>query len=166
MASGFHFEFASGWSKVKDNSTFTKSLLVQHATLLGIMDSKAINEPTNSGLRWFQMGPLFSVIGSNIINQANISEMYMKAMLQAAMDENVQYLETKASAYNKLYVLDANQTFAPRNGSDNEDGELEIKMVNNIVQQFRKDNPSFIGYKRIINSYRWKSTSKVGLIRC
>jgi hypothetical protein len=87
-------------------------------------------------------------------------------MLQAAMDENVQYLETKASAYNKLYVLDANQTFAPRNGSDNEDGELEIKMVNNIVQQFRKDNPSFIGYKRIINSYRWKSTSKVGLIRC
>jgi hypothetical protein len=130
------------------------------------MDSKAINEPTNSGLRWFQMGPLFSVIGSNIINQANISEMYMKAMLQAAMDENVQYLETKASAYNKLYVLDANQTFAPRNGSDNEDGELEIKMVNNIVQQFRKDNPSFIGYKRIINSYRWKSTSKVGLIRC
>jgi hypothetical protein len=130
------------------------------------MDSKAINESTNSGLRWFQMGPLFSVIGSNIINQANISEMYMKAMLQAAMDENVQYLETKASAYNKLYVLDANQTFAPRNGSDNEDGELEIKMVNNIVQQFRKDNPSFIGYKRIINSYRWKSTSKVGLIRC
>jgi hypothetical protein len=166
MASGFLFEFASGWSKVKGNSTFTKSLLVQHATLLGIMDSKAINEPTNSGLRWFQMGPLFSVIGSNIINQANISEMYMKAMLQAAMDENVQYLETKASAYNKLYVLDANQTFAPRNGSDNEDGELEIKMVNNIVQQFRKDNPSFIGYKRIINSYRWKSTSKVGLIRC
>jgi hypothetical protein len=166
MASGFLFESASGWSKVKGNSTFTKSLLVQHATLLGIMDSKAINEPTNSGLRWFQMGPLFSVIGSNIINQANISEMYMKAMLQAAMDENVQYLETKASAYNKLYVLDANQTFAPRNGSDNEDGELEIKMVNNIVQQFRKDNPSFIGYKRIINSYRWKSTSKVELIRC
>jgi adenosine deaminase CECR1 len=59
--------------------------------------------------------------------------------------------------------LDANQTFVPRNGSDNEEGELEIKMVNNIVQQFRKDNPSFIGYKRIINSYRWKSTSKVGL---
>jgi hypothetical protein len=55
------------------------------------MDDKAINEPTNSGLRWFQMGPLFSVIGSHIINQANISKMYMKAMLQAAMDENVQY---------------------------------------------------------------------------
>jgi hypothetical protein len=73
------------------------------------------------------MGPLFSVIGSHIINQANISKMYMKAMLQAAMDENVQYLETKTSVYNKLYVLDAHQTFAPRHGKrhiDNEDGEL------------------------------------------
>jgi hypothetical protein len=43
--------------------------------------------------------------------------------------------------------LDAHQTFTTRHGKrhiDNEDGELEIKMVNNIVQQFRKDNPSFI----------------------
>jgi hypothetical protein len=59
----------------------------------------------------------------------------MKAMLQAAMDENVQYLETKTSAYNKLYVLDAHQTFTTRNGKrhiDNEDGELGIKMLSYI----------------------------------
>jgi hypothetical protein len=76
------------------------------------MDSKAINEPTNSGLRWFQMGPLFSVIGSHIINQANISKMYMKAMLQAAMDENVQYLETKALLIiNFMYWMQIKHSF-------------------------------------------------------
>ena len=67
--------------------------------------------------------------------------MYMKAMLQAAMDENVQYLETKTSAYNKLYVLDAHQTFTTRNGKrhiDNEDGELEKKWLTILFNSFVK----------------------------
>ncbi|CAC5402467.1 CECR1 [Mytilus coruscus] len=155
----------TGWVKVRDNSTYTKDILVQHSTFLGIIDDKAINDPTDSGLRWKEIGPLFSVIGSHIINNANFTKLYVDAMLQAAIDENVQYLEAKSSAYNKLYVLDRDKKYASRNGKhfiDNNDGELELQMVEEVVQQFKGSHPNFIGYKRIINSYRGGIINNVG----
>lgn len=155
----------AGWAKVKENSTYTKDILVQHSTFLGIIDDKAINDPTDSGLRWKEIGPLFSVIGSHIINNANFTKLYMDAVLQAAIDENVQYLEAKSSAYNKLYVLDRDTKYASKNGKhfiDNDYGELELKMVEEVIKKFKGSHPNFIGYKRIVNSYRGGKINYVG----
>ncbi|CAC5403947.1 CECR1 [Mytilus coruscus] len=148
-----------GWNKVKDNPSYSKDILVKHATLLGVIDMKATNNPTNSDLRWEEMNPLFGVLGSNIINHANFSKIYMNALLQQAMDENVQYLETKSSSSNKLYVLDPARSYLVKNGKrfiDNDLGELELQFTNEVVQKFKQNNPNFVGYKRIINSYRGK----------
>ncbi|CAC5390083.1 CECR1 [Mytilus coruscus] len=75
------------------------------------------------------------------------------------MDENVQYLETKSSSSNKLYVLDPDRSYLVKNGKrfiDNDLGELELQFTNEVVQKFKQNNPNFVGYKRIINSYRGK----------
>ena len=147
-----------GWIRVSDNSTyFTKSRIVDNAVFIKQMNDTLLNNPTNAGLRWHVMGPLFGRMGSSLINQANVTKRHMEAMLQAAMDENVQYLETKSSAYNKLYVLDSHPMYATKNGKhfiDNDDGEEELLMMSQVVKDFIKKNPDFIGYKRIINSSR------------
>lgn len=153
----FFLNRPQGWNKVKDNPSYSKDILVKHATLLGVIDMKATNDPTNSDLRWEEMNPLFEVLGSNIINHANFSKVYTNALLQQAMDENVQYLETKSSSSNKLYVLDPDRSYLGKYGKrfiDNDLGELELQFTSEVVQKFKQNNPNFIGYKRIINSYR------------
>ncbi|XP_062566443.1 adenosine deaminase 2-like [Saccostrea cucullata] len=153
----FYLNPPSGWMKVKDNVKYTKDSMVKHSTFLGIINDASINLPTDSSLRWKQISPLFSTIGSHIVNQVNMSRLHMEAMLQAAMDENVQYLETKVSAYNKLYFLDSDPAYESKHGKhyvDNDYGEEELHIAEEVLNQFRQKNPSFIGYKRIVNSYR------------
>ena len=153
----FYLNPPNGWLKVKDHPEYTKETIVKHSTFLGIITDATLNSPTISNSRWKEMDPLFGSIGSGIVNQVNMSRLHMEAMFQSAMDENVQYLETKVSSYNKLYYLDSDPAYIKSNGKhyiDNDLGEKELHIVQEILTQFKDKNPSFIGYKRIVNSYR------------
>lgn len=162
----FYLNPPSGWVKVKDNQNYTKDIIVKHSTFLGVITDTAINSPTLSELRWKQMGSLFGAMGSSVVNQINMSRLYMEAMLQAAVDENVQYLEAKSSSYNKLYVLDPDSAYAKTHGKhyvDNDMGEEELHIMEEVLNEFRQKNPSFIGYKRIVNSNRRVSSTTLKL---
>lgn len=150
-----------GWLNVKVNEGYyTKERLLQNITMLNIMDETALNTPTDSKLRWQVISPLFGLAGSSLINLENITRVYMREMLQAALDENVQYLETKVSAYKKIYRLETDPLYSSYHGKhyiDDEDGGMELQIISKEVQNFHKENPNFIGYKRIINSWRGES---------
>lgn len=150
-----------GWRNVKANEAYyTKERLLQNLTMLNIMDDTSLDTPTDSSLRWKVISPLFGFAGSKLINQANITGIHMREMLQAALDENVQYLETKVSSYKKTYILDTDPLYSSHNGKHyigDDDGKLELNITANEIENFQKENPNFIGYKRIINSYRGES---------
>nr|XP_011449339.2 adenosine deaminase AGSA isoform X1 [Crassostrea gigas]XP_034314737.1 adenosine deaminase AGSA isoform X2 [Crassostrea gigas] len=160
----FYLNPPTGWVKVKDNPKYTKDVIIEHSTFLGVVDDAALNAPTISSLRWKTLDPLFSTIGSAIVNQINISRFHMEAMFQSAIDENVQYFETKTSASNKLYFLDSDPNYTSAHGKhyvDNDLGEKELHIVEDVLNQFQQKNPSFIGYKRIVNSYRRTSQTSL-----
>ncbi|KAK3592680.1 hypothetical protein CHS0354_037817 [Potamilus streckersoni] len=155
-----------GWSKVKESFTddSPKNFLLPHLLFTSVMDDKAIHNPTDSSIRWQQMTPLFDRAGASLVDHANITSKHMEAMLKGALDENVQYLETKTSAGRKLYVLDPSQT--ETNGKrfiDDDNGEMELKAVDSVVKDFIIKHPEFIGYKRVIYSYR--GASKVNITK-
>ena len=61
----------------------------------------------------------------------------MKVMLQ----ENVQYLKSRTSAYNKMYVIDPDPSYANRNGKhfiDNDEEEKELLLVSEVVENIVK----------------------------
>ena len=65
----------------------------------------------------------------------------MEAMLQAAVEENVQYLETKGSSYRKLYLLDPRPDYSSHGGKryiDNDDGEIELQLVDQVLRNSRE----------------------------
>ncbi|KAK3592683.1 hypothetical protein CHS0354_037820 [Potamilus streckersoni] len=108
------------------------------------------------------MSPLFNLAGSSLVDHANITIKHMEAMLKAALDENVQYLETKSSTYRKLYVLDPTQTETHgKRFIDNENGEMELESVDSVVKDFIMKHPEFIGYKRVISGSRGASKQNI-----
>ncbi|KAK3606695.1 hypothetical protein CHS0354_004672 [Potamilus streckersoni] len=153
-----------GWLNVKNYSKDDSpiGLLLPHLLFTTVMDDKAKGNPTDSAIRWQELTPLFDRLGSNIINHANITRKHMEAMLKSALDENVQYLETKSSVSRKLYVLDATQTETyGKRYTDNNSGEMELEAVDSVVKDFIMKHPEFIGYKRVISSNRGASKDRI-----
>ena len=77
-------------------------------------------------------------------------------MLSTSLEEGVQYLENRIDMDGALYVLDSNPKYASTNGKrlfDN-NSETELNLTISVIQDFIKDNPEFIGMKRIIYSVR------------
>ncbi|XP_013401030.1 adenosine deaminase 2 [Lingula anatina] len=153
-----------GWEKVKGNPKYTKEKLLPHMHLLGSMTEYAKENPTNSGQRWKETDPMFSRLGSEVIANANIKEKYLKGILEAAVEENVQYLETRTSLSGRLYVLDSDPKYTSNHGKryiDTSDGELEIQQSIQTIDAFVKKNPHFIGLRKIANSFRRKTMQEM-----
>ncbi|KAL5012098.1 hypothetical protein ScPMuIL_010649 [Solemya velum] len=154
----------NGYAKVKGNSSYTREKLLQRFSFLQTMDSEAKQNPTDTELRWKEMGPLFGRLGSGAFSNAKLVPKYMEALMTAAMKENVQYLETRASAGNRLYVLDPDPRYEATNGKryiDTDDGDIEIEMIRDHVLNFTRRHPTFIGYRRIVSTSRTRDKSYV-----
>ncbi|KAK3577097.1 hypothetical protein CHS0354_037127 [Potamilus streckersoni] len=151
-----------GWIKLLDigNVSEAKQYILPRLIFIKVMNDQARENPTDNTIRWRLLDPLFRRAGSSLVNHVNISTKYMEAMLRAALDENVQYLETRSSAGNKLYVLDPSQTNEKRL-LDNDSGDMELQAVNSVVENFIRKHPQFIGYKRVINSFRRYSKERI-----
>jgi adenosine deaminase CECR1 len=146
----------TGWFKVQGNPLFTKERLLRKLTLLNILTDEAKENPTNTELRWELTDPLFTRTGF-LIQNININAKHMEALLNAAVAENVQYLETRTLALD-LYALDPDPQYASTNGkryisagvNRNSETEEHIRVVNNFTQS----HPEFVGCRRILNSIR------------
>lgn len=85
-------------------------------------------------------------------------------MLDFAMAENIQYLETKRSVSARLYELDPDPKYMATNGKryiDQTEGEYEIQQNIKFVNAYKKQNPEFIGLAQVANSYRRSSKSDI-----
>lgn len=146
-----------GYAKVKGNSNYTKDKLLQHLSFLQTMDSEAKLHPTDTELRWKEMEPLFGRLGSRVIRNFKLMNKYMEALMDAALEENVQYLETRTSAGNMMYVLDPDPRYSANNGKkyiDTADGDNEIGLLRDNVNNFIRNHTAFIGYRRIVSTVR------------
>ena len=145
-----------GWVKVS-HSGLTKEHILQHQTLIGVMDEEALANPTDSSVRWRQMDPIFDRT-YGVIHNIKIREEYLRALYRTSLSEGVQYLETrKPLGAFLMYEMNENATETcgkhyletPENS-----GYLEISKTLEILREFIKENPSFIGHKRITRALR------------
>ena len=149
----------AGWEHVKSNQpTFSKENIIKHVTFINILNSdNSTCQNTDSDHLWKKMEPIFWLVSDTLTNHVNVCAAHMEAMMKAALEENVQYLESRTLSYNKVYELDDSPEYVKFNGKhnlDTENGERELEIIENSVQDFTKKNANFIGYKRIVNSIR------------
>ena len=153
----FYITPPSGWVQVtSDPITYSKDNLLKHLTMLNVIDSYAEENPTDSMKRWDLLNPLFSRAGSHLVKNANFTPIYLYAVFESAFNESVQYLEARAHGKG-LYVLDPSPEYNETSGKhyiDNDDGDLWVKTVQKVLNDFRADHPDFIGYREIIAGYR------------
>ena len=153
----FYITPPSDWVQVtSDPVTYSKDNLLQHLTMLNVLDPYAEENPTDSMKRWEILGPLFGRAGSNLVKNANFTPVYLEAVFEAAFNESVQYLEARAHGMG-LYILDPASEYNKTNGKhyiDNADGDLWVTTVQKVLNDFRAKHPEFIGYREIIAGYR------------
>ena len=156
----FYNTAPSGWVKVSSNLTaYSKENLLKHITMINVLSPESIANPTDGRLRWKDLGPMFGMAGTNLVLYQNYTRMHLQAMLESALEENVQYLEARVTGLG-MYVLDDT---AP-NGHrviDNEDGDLWFQTATEEVEKFKKKHPAFIGYKEIVNGKRYAFADEI-----
>lgn len=154
----------TGWAQVtSDPIRFSKDKLLQHLTMLHVLDTYAEENPTDSMKRWDLLGPLFGLAGSHLVKNANFTSLYLQAVFETSFAEGVQYLEARAYGIG-LYVLDPAPEFNKTYGKhyiDDSDGDLWIKTVQREIQIFQAKHPDFIGYREILAGNRHSSHSNV-----
>ena len=144
------------WVKVQD-SQYTFEQILEQQTLFGILSDFAREHPTFTALRWTEMNPLWGR-ASILIDNIKIKKEYLKALFRKNLDEGIQYIETrKAVGAYSIYKVDPNVT--ENNGivylePPEKIGDMEIEITKEILSDFIKENPSFIGHKRITYSTR------------
>ena len=142
-----------GWVKVKSNLiAYSKQNLLKHITMINTLSPESIANPTDSRLRWKDLGPVFDKAGTSLVLYKNYTRMHLQAMFESALEENVQYLEARVSGLG-MYILDDSADGGVRI-IDNEDGDLWFHTVIEEVEKFKRANTEFIGYKEIISGRR------------
>ena len=154
----------AGWVQVtSDPVKFSKDNLLQALTMLNVLDSYAEENPTDSDKRWDLLGPLFGRAGSHLVKNANFTSTYIEAVFQAALDENVQYLEARAYGPG-MYILDPNPQYNHSHGKhyiDDADGDMWVHTVMSEMTKFQAKHPEFIGYSEIVAGGRYRSIKEV-----
>ncbi|WAR17117.1 AGSA-like protein [Mya arenaria] len=149
------------WVRILSNTTrYSEENLLKHVTLLNVMDQKAKSRPTDSETRWKEMGPMFSMAGNNLVHFQGYVRHHLQAMFKAALDENVQYIEARTSAYG-LYVM--NDSYPGGHQYLDTDGDTWFTTVRDELAKFKADHPEFIGYRDIVVGKRYMGRSSVML---
>ncbi|KAL5291028.1 CECR1.2 family protein [Megaselia abdita] len=91
---------------------------------------------------WNHFQPIFAAVGGIIGYKETFLE-YIEKTFQELFDDGVQYVELRSSLY-ELYDLDGN--YMPRSET--------AKVIEKVVEDFIKKNPSFIGAKVIFSKSR------------
>lgn len=157
---GFFNTAPQGWTKVLDDPTlYSKQNLLKHLTLIDTLSADAKANPTDSNIRWKEMGPTFGLAATNLVLYQNYTRLHLQAMFESALEENVQYLEARVTGLG-MYVLDDSVKEGHRY-IDNSDGDLWFQTAAEEVNKCKANHPEFIGYKEIVNGKRYQSSEIV-----
>lgn len=154
------------WVKVKDNSTYCIEFFLDKHLLMNILTDEAKRYPTDSRMRWKLMDTLWGKVSSTF-RHVNIRVKFLTELLTSALKENVQYIETRASRIQRLYILDksgqSSETFGKKYIDENEEfpGKVNIDFTRDVVNYFKQSHPEFIGYKIIAASNRKGTNDRI-----
>ena len=139
-------EVPEGWTKLADSKLSTKEIVAK-TTLIGIL--KGLKVSSNSEERW------------NISNDAklffsyqSVSEYkstryrYLKAVLDSALDENVQLLEFRRPVFGNVWYYENNGSISYISA------EEELNELRSLKKSYIAKNPKFIDFSFIIFALR------------
>ncbi|KAK2193588.1 hypothetical protein NP493_11g04015 [Ridgeia piscesae] len=155
-----------GWEKVKGHPNYTKEVILQRQTLLGVLTERARRYPSDAAERWRQMDPLWRRSASQLIANVVVKRLYLAAMWREVLTDGVQYIETRKNlgpGTHQLYSLDTHRKYEPTYGKHYLDpsGELDINMTQLLLREFQKRRPDFIGFRRITYGHHQESVSQM-----
>ena len=141
-----------GWVKVKDNPKYTLDILAKNLHLIGVLSDEAKRYPTDSGLRWKDIGPLWFRT-SGMYSHVEVRKAYLKLVFDTMLEEGVQYAEPrKFLGGGRLYVLDPDPKYKALWGQrlvDEEQGGYELRETISFIEKYKQENKDFIGMKYI-----------------
>ncbi|KAK2148037.1 hypothetical protein LSH36_519g01009 [Paralvinella palmiformis] len=154
-----------GWTKVMNHPNLTKEMIEQHQTLIGTLSAEAKKYPSDSAMRWDEMNRLWDRGSTQLISNIKIKPLYLRALYESALDEGVQYLETRKNfgAAEMLYELSSDPEYEPTYGKKflDTNGELDINLTINVTREFIGERPEFIGHRRITYSTRFSENDAI-----
>ena len=146
-----------GWVKVKDNPKYTRDILAKNLHLIGVLSDEAKRYPTDSGLRWRDIDPLW-FRPSGMYSHVEVRKAYLKLVFDTMLEEGVQYAEPrKFLGGGRLYVLDPDPKYKATWGQkivDEEQGGYELRETIKFIEQYKQENKDLIGMKYIIKTIR------------
>ena len=151
------------WVNVKSSTYYTKDKILAKQTFISVMDEEAKQNPSDSSLRWAQINPLWDRGSDQLIKNKVIKREYINALLKSVLAEGVQYVETRRDLVS-MYELSTDPKYKSTNGKKylgDKNGDEEIEFVTKLVDEFIKENPSFIGIKFIIHLRRFSTKETV-----
>ncbi len=147
------------WERVQDREEYTKANLVRRLNYIScLQDMTAKPLAYDSVTRWGQTASIWSSLTAVIAN-LNVKKKYIRAVLEESVDEGVVYLEARKSFNDRerLYVLDPDPKYKATHGKrylEEVAGSTEIAVVQEVVDEFKRSHPEFVGYRRLIQSVR------------
>ncbi len=144
------------WIKIKD-SQYDIDDILKYQTLINVLDDEAKRFPTEPSLRWQNMNPLWDRAATRLVSNVEYKKVYLKAMYEQTLKEGAQYLETRKNfgEAEMLYEIDPTDTTGDgKKYLDNNEGALEINITLQVLEEFQKVHPEFIGHRRITYSVR------------
>ena len=151
------------WVNVQSSTYYTKEKILEKQTFMSVMDKDAKRNPSDSSQRWAQMNTLWERGSDQLINHKEIKRQYIKELLKSALEEGVQYVETRRFLY-QMFEMSTDSQYKATNGKKyigDKDGGEEIEFVTMLVDEFIQANPKFIGLKFIIQMRRFESKKEI-----
>jgi adenosine deaminase CECR1 len=133
--------------------------------LMGILSDEANRYPSDSTIRWDLMNTIWGRGSTQLIANIKIKKQYITALYDTALDEGVQYLETRKNfgPSEMLYELSLDPEYNATYGKKYLDttGDLDIQLTINTTKEFISEHPEFIGHRRIMYSTRYSNLSQI-----
>ena len=142
-------------------------MIYEHQILMSdeVLSDEAKRYPSDSRLRWRDINPLWERATTQIIANIKIKRAYLRALLEDSLDENCQYIEGRKHFGESewLYELDPSAEYNETYGKKFLDttGELDVNITREVVEEFIRDHPEFIGLTRITYSLRFLNNMDV-----
>ncbi|KAM8977903.1 adenosine deaminase 2 [Sarcophilus harrisii] len=128
------------------NVTEFDNSLLQNFTLVLENPERAYSD---QAVIWTRFENIFITV-DGLVHYAPVFREYFARGLQEFYEDNVQYLELRATLY-PVYELNG-QTY---------DQEWSLKTYQEVAQKFARDHPDFIGVKIIYSDHRMKDVSHI-----
>lgn len=146
----------SGWTRLNETK-LKKDEIIQKTTLIGLLNGSNLTlQPIDSELRWnLTEGSGIFFTYQNVSEYKNNRYRYLKATLDAALDENVQLLEFRRFLFGTVWYYSSNGTRLYVSPEDELDELIKFK------NQYKTDNPELIDFSFIIIGMRSLSKNEI-----